>query len=420
MVLRSGIACVLAILPLALAAQAPSGGRVITGEEFADLLTSDFDARMQAQADANIAALARAGLLVVPNAQTSADLAWPLRQRAPFDQFAYHGISNFVDHDPRFPQKVQDYTCGQRTYDLDSGYNHAGTDYYLWPFPWLMMDQGQIEIVAAAPGVLVGRDDGNFDRQCFFDGTSQPNFVRILQDDGLSAIYLHMRDGSVTTVPIGTHVEAGDYLGLVGSSGQSSGPHLHFELRDANGVVIDPRHGACNAEPERWTVLQPYEDPHIDSLSTHSEEPEPAGCGFMNGAASDDNPHYKNVFAPGDALWVFVSYRDQRNGEVTAFTILQPDGSPFAQWQFDLASEGFATPFYSGTTWDWKYILPQSAPAGSWQVRAVFEGVTYTHGFVVENPAFIGNARDRRAHGAGDATRCRPSVTDSGSYNCAP
>src|SRR5882724_5510421 len=320
-------------------AQSPGHGRVVGEGEFADTLSPERRARMDAEASRNIAALVRAGALAWPKAQTPAnDLQWPLRPVTGFDQFDYHGTKYFVDHDPRFPEFVQDYTCGTRTYDLASGYNHAGTDYYLWPFPWLMMDQGVVQIVAAAPGIIVDKADGNFDRNCAIAGNTDPNFVRVLQDDGLTAIYLHMRNGSVTTLAIGARVAAGDYLGTVGSSGQSSGPHLHFELRDASGNVVDPRHGQCNAGPDLWAVFQPYEDPHINTLSTHSAEPNQIACGYEDSENLDDTPNYKVVFAPGDTLWVFASYRDQRNGEVTNFSIRRPDSSVFAQWDFDLAS----------------------------------------------------------------------------------
>ena len=238
---------------------------------------------------------------------------------------------------------------------------------------------------------------------------TNPNFVRVLQDDGLSAIYLHMRSGSVTTAPLGTRVAAGDYLGTVGSSGSSTGPHLHFELRDANGNVVDPRHGQCNAGPDRWAVLQLYEDPHIDSLSTHSAEPDQIACGYAGGTNLDDTPNYADQFAPGDILWVFASYRDQRNGNVTDFSIVRPDGSVFAQWDFDLASQSLPNPFYSGTAWDWQYTLPTDAPAGAWSVKAVFAGQSYVHPFSVANAAQNREAEAgaARAQIGADAAHCR-------------
>jgi murein DD-endopeptidase MepM/ murein hydrolase activator NlpD len=377
-------AIVLLMFAVAAHAQPPVGGRVVIEEDFADATPAELVARMQQRAAANVEALARAGLVVSAKATaTTADLQWPLRVAPDFTQFDYHGLSNFVDLDARFPGFVRDYMCGTRSYDLASGYNHAGTDYYLWPFPWLMMDERQVAIVAAAPGIVIDREDGNFDRNCAIGASGNPNYVAVLQDDGLSAIYMHMRSGSVTTVPIGTRVDAGDYLGLVGSSGSSSAPHLHFELRDSTGVAVDPRHGACNAAADLWLVPQPYEDPSIDSLSTHAAEPQQVGCGDVGGLALDDAPNYKDVFTPGDTLWVFASYRDHRNGEPTNFRIKRPDGSTFAQWEFDLATAALSRTFYSGTAWDWKFWLPAGAPPGVWQIAADFAGRNYVRQFRV-------------------------------------
>jgi len=283
------------------------------------------------------------------------------------------------------------------------------------------MDQGQVQIVAAAPGVIVNKDDGNFDRNCAIESTTNPNFVSVLQDDGLTATYLHMRNGSVTTLPVGTRVSAGDYLGLVGSSGQSSGPHLHFELRDSTGAVVDPRHGQCNAAPDRWAVFQPYEDPHIDTLSTHSAEPVQVGCGYLDGADIDDTPNYRDRFAPGDTFWVFASYRDHRNGAVTNFAVLSPDGNTFVQWDFDLASKDLSSPFYSGTAWDWQFTLPADAQSGTWMVRAVFAGQTYSHLFAVGGPVQRDpdEVEQARLQVGADATRCR-AVAGTQVPQCRP
>jgi len=365
-------------------AQAPQHVHVVSDDAFSDMQSPQQNERIATVVRA-VDELRRQGRLPQATLQAETmDLAWPLLPTGRFNQFDYHGTSNFVDHGPPYPGPIQDYNCGTRSYNLPSGYNHAGTDYYLWPFPWSMMDEGQVQIVAAAPGVIVGKDDGNFDRNCSLSGSASPNIVYVLQDDGLTAIYMHMRNGSVTTQAVGTRVAAGDYLGLVGSSGSSTGPHLHFELRDAAGAVVDPRNGQCNAAPERWIVFQPYEDPHIDTLSTHSAEPVLVGCGVdSNGNAVAETPNYKDEFTPGDEMWVFASYRDQRNGQITHFSITRPDATPFAQWDFDLASQNNPNPFYSGSSVDWKFTLPTNAPIGVWMVTALFQGQTYTRTFTV-------------------------------------
>lgn len=330
-------------------------------------------------------------------AGTDADLAWPLEPAAGFDPFDYHGTGYFVDHDARFPGFLQDYTCGVRTYDLDTGYNHAGTDYYLWPYPWLMMDSGDVRIVAAAPGAIAEKIDGNFDRDCAIAGNGGFNAVFVTQDDGLTAWYLHMKNGSPTTKAVGARVEAGEYLGLVGSSGPSSLPHLHFELHDAANNLVDPLHGACNDAPDRWIVPQPYESPRIDTLTTHSAEPALVDCGVdANGTPVHEDPHFADSFAPGATAWAFASYSDHRNGEVTHFSVLRPDGSVQSSWDFDLASQNLPKPFYSGTAWDWSVALPADAPAGTWTLQAEFEGRTYEHPFTVTAAPTRGHSRHAR------------------------
>ena len=48
---------------------------------------------------------------------------------------------------------------------------------------------------------------------------------------GRYAMYAHLAPHSVT-VHVGDHVRAGDKLGLLGNSGNTTGPHLHFQISD--------------------------------------------------------------------------------------------------------------------------------------------------------------------------------------------
>lgn len=63
------------------------------------------------------------------------------------------------------------------------------------------------------------------------------NWIRIQHDDGTITTYGHM---STLSARVGDEVRAGDYIAGMGSEGQSTGSHLHFEVTDPNGTKVDP------------------------------------------------------------------------------------------------------------------------------------------------------------------------------------
>ena len=67
-------------------------------------------------------------------------------------------------------------------------------------------------------------------------GGGYGNYVMLDHGDGYSTVYAHM---SSIVVSIGDTIEAGQLLGFVGSTGYSTGAHLHFETR-YDGVKYDP------------------------------------------------------------------------------------------------------------------------------------------------------------------------------------
>ncbi len=64
------------------------------------------------------------------------------------------------------------------------------------------------------------------------------NFVELRHADGSETRYFHMQ--SRPSLTQGDHVSAGDTLGAVGSTGRSTGPHLHYEIWK-DGRALDPR-----------------------------------------------------------------------------------------------------------------------------------------------------------------------------------
>lgn len=81
-------------------------------------------------------------------------------------------------------------------------------------------------ITAAADGTITaaGLDGG------------RGNCIRIAHADGYSTTYAHL---NAMRVKAGDRVKGGDVIGTVGSTGRSTGPHLHFEMAK-DGVSFDP------------------------------------------------------------------------------------------------------------------------------------------------------------------------------------
>ena len=65
---------------------------------------------------------------------------------------------------------------------------------------------------------------------------SYGNYVVVSHSDGTSTLYAHMNSRAVKE---GQTVKQGDVLGYVGTTGRSTGNHLHFEIR-VNGSRVDP------------------------------------------------------------------------------------------------------------------------------------------------------------------------------------
>ncbi|HPN53574.1 MAG TPA: peptidoglycan DD-metalloendopeptidase family protein [Anaerolineaceae bacterium] len=312
-----------------------------------------------------------------PAAPFTTVLAWPVRAAGGLSDPGYHGLSAFVDHNLAYPDQLQDYACGTRTYDLASGVNHEGTDIFSWPFGWYKMDHNEVEVVAAAPGTIVYRQDGNFDRSCGIN-SNPANAVAILHADGSTAWYLHLKKDSVTAKPVGAAVVSGEYLGVMGSSGASTGPHLHFALYDSGGNWVDPFNGPCNAIPSWWAAQKPYYDSAINKLTTGLAPPVFPDCPVQ------ETSNARRYFNPGEKIYYTVYYRDQLAGQSSSFTVFRPDGTVSLSW-----SHASSAAHYAAAYWYWYATLAADAQPGLWTFRAVYNGRTYFHRFSVGDPVTL-------------------------------
>lgn len=100
-------------------------------------------------------------------------------------------------------------------------------------------------VLAADAGLVV---------KAAWDTSGYGNHVRIQHSDGYMTVYGHL---SVIDVKVGDRVNAGDVVGRSGSTGYSTGPHLHFEVRK-DGVPIDPEPLLTSAAP-----TQPEQKPSV-------------------------------------------------------------------------------------------------------------------------------------------------------------
>ncbi len=351
---------------------AASGGGGYDGSQLEAPLTAQQRLAIQAAIDRNRQALEAAGKRAI-NPAADVALTWPLQAADSLVDFGYHGTGNFVDQNAAFPQMIQDYNCGTRTYDRANGYNHQGIDYILWPFPWYKMDHDLVEIVAAAPGIIIFKQDGNFDRSCSFGGNW--NVVYVEHADGSIAWYGHMKNGSVTTKRMGETVERGEYLGIVGSSGSSTTPHLHLEIQDANNNLIEPHAGTCNRfNSASWWEEQPdYYDPVVNALTTGDAAPEFPSC------PNQELPHIRDTFDFGERIYFTTFYRDQQATQQSRYTIVRPDGSTFNTWTHRITET-----HYTVSWWWWSFDIPTDVPSGQWTFQVDFAGQSYTHYFTLK------------------------------------
>jgi len=79
---------------------------------------------------------------------------------------------------------------------------------------------------AAAPGYVAWARTGRL----------YGNYIMIIHTDGLATLYAHL---SRMDVKVDQYVERGQVIGAVGSTGLSTGPHLHFEVRE-DGIPKNP------------------------------------------------------------------------------------------------------------------------------------------------------------------------------------
>ncbi|MGE5642487.1 MAG: M23 family metallopeptidase [Byssovorax cruenta] len=204
-------------------------------------------------------------------------------------------------------------------------------------------------ILAAGPGTVVSADWGLYTEAPGNQSDPYGQAVVVRQDFGykgeaLYTIYAHM---SEIIAVVGQHVETGDVLGLVGATGATTGPHLHFEVRLGENTFYKTYNPELwMAPPQGWGILvgrmtdednnllhqftvevrpMPSEVP-LRTVKTYAEGPVNSDPYYKENLVLSDLPAglYKLTFQYNDKwmqYWV-----DIYPGQVTYFTFTDKGG----------------------------------------------------------------------------------------------
>ena len=301
--------------------------------------------------------------------------------RTPYTFYPLSGIlgkdvfmSNAVDLDSS--GDILDFDCTQYTYD-----GHRGSDVSLTSFR--KQDIG-VPVFAALDGTVLFAHDGETDRNLDAPGNSGGNYVVLRHRGTHDTHYYHFRKGSVAVVP-GQAVSAGTQLGLVGSSGTSAWPHLHFQS-EYQGVVYEPFAGPCRPGPSFWTEQVPLQRTfHVSEISF---SPEPYEQSATVDGVAEDREARTGTYLRGSTI--HFRYMMHNVPPQTSYEqrLRRPDGTTAAT-----RSNSFANPALLRTLFSWGSFDLEPALTGEWRVEIAFNGATMVVApfVVVASPSEIVN-----------------------------
>ena len=277
-------------------------------------------------------------------------MLWPVAGE-PYKDWIAH---NFVDLDPEAGM-VLDYMGSTgvmaQTYD-----GHNGVDVDIASFR--LMDK-DFPVLASADGIVSETYASSFDRN--LGGTiencskEKANFVKLKHANGYTTLYAHLKKDSIPVV-VGQQVKAGQVLGVVGSSGCSTGPHIHLETFDCNGVLRDPMKERMFLNPPIYTLLAPttimdtfiHQPSFTDVKQLQDPEPEPktvqAGTNFSVGFALanvkvGDKLHI-DIYEPNGTLQKFNFDAESKNFFAMSHWWMDLNLGRFGAWRFDFQVNG--------------------------------------------------------------------------------
>ena len=170
-----------------------------------------------------------------------------------------------------------------------------------------------LDIVGKATGEVVSVSNGRVLWSQIVTDKKNPtwewgNYVAVTGDDGNTIYYCHLKERKVTA---GQRVKAGDVIGIMGSTGLSTGAHLHFEVRPNNIKATDAAaylnlpNAICGISEKEY---------YADEVCK--------ACGFTEGTRA-----YINAYAWASDLWRKLAFAMRRkDGRTKRTGIIQRCG----------------------------------------------------------------------------------------------
>jgi hypothetical protein len=237
-------------------------------------------------------------------------------------------VQNYVDREAS--AAARDYRCGFLTYD-----GHKGTDIRVMD---LALYKSGVPVLAAAAGRVRAVRDSMQDLsvrladKAALAGREAGNSVVVDHGDGWETQYAHLRKGSVA-VRAGERVDAGQRLGVVGLSGNTEFPHLHFEVRHG-GKSLDPFVGLAGAKDCEAGERPLWQSQALRDLAYTSTGVLGAGISGAPPALADgsiDLDKSEPLAASAAAAIFWVHIYGARANDIEQFSLVGPDGRVLAE-----------------------------------------------------------------------------------------
>ncbi|HMQ68349.1 MAG TPA: peptidoglycan DD-metalloendopeptidase family protein [Ignavibacteria bacterium] len=299
--------------------------------------------------------------LTTPLNLSAISYIWPLEE--PIDTGV--NIVNYVDD--LSGSSIKDYNDGTWSYN-----GHNGTDICLHDFRH--MDRFS-RVIAAASGTVVKISVGNFDRNTGWGTGSPANLVQIRHSDGTYAFYYHLMKNSIS-VKLGEYVLQGQTIGYVGSSGNSTDAHLHFEPGYYSGntwVKRDPWQGTYNHSASLWMDQEAYvgfRDFKMIDFGVYTQS-------LVGGNFDSTGVYFKErILQPNTVsgyeskIGFWLQLQGSYTGKQIRFQLRKSDGTLFTETYFYLSDQ---------TQYGWYWWTPNFNPGiavtGDWYVRVLYDNV---------------------------------------------